>query len=118
MACGTGELAGELARLAAAEIIADGDVPGIETTAGKGGFDSLAGETALKQRFGMATLDGLGAPTRAELEGRGATFEGEVQEQRWGTTIQLRIPGAGTLTLYQPKYDPPALGHPDLDSMW
>ena len=37
-------------------------VPGIATTAGKGGFDSLAGERALKSRFGLATLDGFGAP--------------------------------------------------------
>ena len=37
-------------------------VPGIRTGAGKGGFDSLAGERALKARFGVATLDGFGAP--------------------------------------------------------
>ncbi len=70
------------------------------------------------QRFDLSLMCDDLAATRAELEGRGATFEGDVEEQRWGTTIQLRIPGAGTLTLYQPKYDPPALGHPDLDSMW
>ena len=40
-------------------------------SAGKGGFDSLAGERALKSRFGLATLDGLGAPTRAELAAAG-----------------------------------------------
>jgi DNA mismatch repair protein MutS len=71
IACGTGELAAELARLSAAETIADGSVPGIRTTAGKGGFDSLAGERALKSRFGLATLDGLGAPSRAELVAAG-----------------------------------------------
>ena len=41
-------------------MIADSSVPGIRTSAGKGGFDSLAGERALKGRFGLATLDGLG----------------------------------------------------------
>ena len=70
------------------------------------------------QRFDLSLMCDDLAATRAELEGRGATFEGDVAEQRWGTTIQLRIPGAGTLTLFQPKYDPPALGHPDLESMW
>ena len=35
---------------------------GSRTSAGKGGFDSLAGERALKDRFGLATLDGFGAP--------------------------------------------------------
>ena len=38
---------------------------------GKGGFDSLAGERALKSRFGLATLDGFGAPGRAELAAAG-----------------------------------------------
>jgi DNA mismatch repair protein MutS len=71
VACGPGELAAELARLAPAETIADTSVPGIKTSAGKGGFDSLAGERALKARFGFSTLDGLGAPSRAELAAAG-----------------------------------------------
>ena len=69
--CGAGELAAELARLAPAETIADGSVPGIRTSAGKGDFDSIAGERALKVRFGLATLDGLGSPSRAELAAAG-----------------------------------------------
>jgi DNA mismatch repair protein MutS len=71
IACGTGELAAELARLSPAETIADSSVPGVRTIAGKGGFDSLAGERALKARFGIATLDGLGSPSRAELAATG-----------------------------------------------
>src|SRR4051794_26910212 len=71
VACGPGELAAELARLSPAEVIADGSVPGIRTSAGKGGFDSLAGERALKGRFGLATLDGFGSPSRAELAAAG-----------------------------------------------
>ena len=71
VACGIGELAAELARLSPAETIADTTVPGLPTTAGKGGFDSLAGERGLKSRFGLATLDGLGSPTRAELAAAG-----------------------------------------------
>ena len=71
IACGTGELAAELARLSPAETIADGAIPGVRTTAGKGGFDSAAGERALKSRFGLATLDGMGAPSRAELAAAG-----------------------------------------------
>src|SRR3954469_6675923 len=67
VACGPGELAAELARLSPAEVIADASVPAIRSSAGKGGFDSLAGERALKSRFGLATLDGLGSPSRAEL---------------------------------------------------
>ena len=71
VACGPGELQSELARLAPAETIADTKVPGIATTAGKGGFDSHVGERALKTRFGVATLDGFGAPSRAELAAAG-----------------------------------------------
>jgi DNA mismatch repair protein MutS len=71
IACGPGELAAELARLAPAETIADSSVSGIRTTAGKGGFDSTAGERSLKHHFGLATLDGLGAPSRAELAAAG-----------------------------------------------
>ncbi|MGN6058488.1 MAG: DNA mismatch repair protein MutS, partial [Sphingomicrobium sp.] len=71
IACAPGELSAELARLAAAEVIADAPVPGIRISPGKGGFDSLAGERALKSRFGLATLDGLGAPSGAELAAAG-----------------------------------------------
>jgi DNA mismatch repair protein MutS len=71
VSCGPGELAAELARLSPAETIADSSVPEIRTSPGKGGFDSLAGERALKRRFGLATLDGLGTPSRAELVAAG-----------------------------------------------
>jgi len=67
VSCGPGELAAELARLNPAEVIADAAVPGVRTSGGKGGFDSITGERALKSRFGLATLDGLGSPSRAEL---------------------------------------------------
>ena len=46
-------------------------IPGVRTSAGKGAFESLAGERALKARFGLATLDGLGSPSRAELAAAG-----------------------------------------------
>jgi len=71
IACGPGELAAELARLSPAETIADGAVPGLKCTPGKGGFDSAAGERALKGRFGVASLDGFGELTRAELTAAG-----------------------------------------------
>jgi catechol 2,3-dioxygenase-like lactoylglutathione lyase family enzyme len=60
------------------------------------------------QRFDLSLMcDDLEA-TMAELRAKGAEFEGELQEEPWGITTQLRIPGAGTMTLYQPTYDPPA----------
>src|SRR5512139_282812 len=71
VACGPGELQPELARLSPAETIAADKVAGMATSPGKGGFDSIAGEKALKARFGVTSLDGFGAPGRAELAAAG-----------------------------------------------
>jgi DNA mismatch repair protein MutS len=91
VACGLGEMAAELARLAPAETIADGSIAGIRTTAGKGGFDSMAGERALKSRFGLATLDGLGSPSRAELAAAGGLLAYLDATQK-GAGILLDVP--------------------------
>ena len=91
VSCGPGELAAELARLSPAETIADSSVPGIRTNAGKGGFDSIAGERALKSRFGLATLDGLGSPSRAELAAGGGLLA-YVDATQKGAGILLDAP--------------------------
>ncbi|MGI8611536.1 MAG: DNA mismatch repair protein MutS [Sphingomicrobium sp.] len=91
IACGPGELAAELARLSPAETIADGAIPGVRTTAGKGGFDSAVGERALKSRFGLATLDGLGSPSWAELAAAGGLLAYLDATQK-GTGILLDAP--------------------------
>ena len=60
------------------------------------------------QAFDLSLMcDDLSA-TMAELKERGAEFEGDVVDQGWGHTIELKVPGAGAITLYQPTYDPPA----------
>ncbi|HEX6604459.1 MAG TPA: DNA mismatch repair protein MutS [Sphingomicrobium sp.] len=87
IACGPGELAAELARLAPAETVADSEVRGVRTTAGKSGFDSIAGERALKARFGLATLDGLGAPSRAELAAVGGLLAYLDATQKGGSIL-------------------------------
>lgn len=46
--------------------------------------------------------------TMAELTAKGAEFAGGIGEERWGRTVRLKVPGAAEMTLYQPKYDPPA----------
>jgi DNA mismatch repair protein MutS len=91
IACGPGELAAELARLSPAETIADSAVSGVRTSPGKGGFDSLAGERALKSRFGLATLDGIGTPSRAELAAAGGllAYLGATQK---GAGVLLDVP--------------------------
>src|SRR5690349_13951212 len=53
VACSPGDLRAELARLSPAETIADDEIPGLAVSRGKGGFDSIAGERAIKARFGV-----------------------------------------------------------------
>jgi hypothetical protein len=42
--------------------------------------------------------------TVSDLTAKGAEFIGTPSEQRWGTTIMMKIPGAGELMLYQPRH--------------
>ncbi|WP_344709620.1 DNA mismatch repair protein MutS [Sphingomonas humi] len=71
VACTAQELAAELARLGPAEVIGGEPLAGIDARWGHEGFDSVAGERALKRRFGLADLDGLGSPGHAELAAAG-----------------------------------------------
>jgi DNA mismatch repair protein MutS len=66
-----GALDAELARLAAAEIVAPEPLPGVEVQERRAGFDSLSAEARLKQRFDVATLDGFGSFDRAALAAAG-----------------------------------------------
>ena len=47
--------------------------------------------------------------TVADLEAKGAVFEGGIQERGFGRDITLKVPGAGTMLLYQPRH-PTAYG--------
>jgi DNA mismatch repair protein MutS len=61
----------ELARLAAAEVIACEPVPGFKVQIRRAGFDSIAAERKLKARFEVTTLDGFGRFDRAALAAAG-----------------------------------------------
>ena len=65
-----------------------------------------AGSTA--QQFDVSLMCDDLDETMARLAAKGAEFVGDVGDQRWGRTVRLKVPGAGEMTLYQPKYDPPA----------
>ena len=91
ISCGPGELLSELARLSPAETIASEKVPGIAVTPGKGGFESIAGERALKSKFGVATLDGFGNPGRAELAAAGGLI-GYLDATQKGSATFLGAP--------------------------
>ena len=47
--------------------------------------------------------------TVAELESKGAEFVGGVDEQRWGLSTKLRLPGGGELALYEPRHPSPLI---------
>ncbi|HEX8527923.1 DNA mismatch repair protein MutS [Allosphingosinicella sp.] len=61
----------ELARLAAAEIVACEPLDGIAADLRKAGFDSVSAEKRLRERFAVATLDGFGRFDRAALAAAG-----------------------------------------------
>jgi hypothetical protein len=42
--------------------------------------------------------------TRAELAAKGAEFTGETTVQPWGLLTALKLPGGGTLGLYEPMH--------------
>jgi predicted enzyme related to lactoylglutathione lyase len=42
--------------------------------------------------------------TMAELSNRGAEFAGPIQDQGFGLTAMLRVPGAPDMMLYQPNH--------------
>jgi predicted enzyme related to lactoylglutathione lyase len=42
--------------------------------------------------------------TIAELEAKGASFTGSVQEEPWGLTVTLKVPGADDIMLYEPRH--------------
>ena len=55
------------------------------------------------QKFDVSLMCDDLESTVAELKGKGAEF-GDLDEQEWGHTIQMKVPGYGEMTLYQPKY--------------
>jgi DNA mismatch repair protein MutS len=61
----------ELARLAAAEIVSPEPFPGWPVQERCAGFDSIAAERRLRERFAVATLDGFGSFDRAALAAAG-----------------------------------------------
>jgi catechol 2,3-dioxygenase-like lactoylglutathione lyase family enzyme len=72
------------------------------------------GSERTPQAFDVSLMCDDLAATMAEIGERGAEFAGPVREEQWGSTVRLRVPGAGTMLLYQPRYRPPAFeGEPE-----
>lgn len=43
--------------------------------------------------------------TRAELEAKGATFDGDIVDRGWGLATMLNVPGADSIGLYEPRHE-------------
>jgi len=69
-------------------------------------YEGRTGST--DQRFDVSLMCDDLDTTMAELTAKGAEFTGDVQDEGWGLTTRLTVPGAGEMTLYQPRYDAPA----------
>jgi hypothetical protein len=44
-----------------------------------------------------------------ELASKGVEFTGPIREERWGRVTAIKMPGGGTLGIYEPRH-PTALG--------
>jgi catechol 2,3-dioxygenase-like lactoylglutathione lyase family enzyme len=44
------------------------------------------------------------AATRAELESKGATFDGGIDDEGWGLVTRMNVPGADPMSLYEPRH--------------
>lgn len=44
------------------------------------------------------------AATRAELEAKGAVFDGDIIDEGWGLVTSMLIPGADPMSLYEPRH--------------
>ncbi len=74
MTLAASDLPAELARIGAVEIVVPDDWDGAPASAGKrprADFDSISAEARLKRIFGVATIDGFGRFSRADLAAAG-----------------------------------------------
>jgi catechol 2,3-dioxygenase-like lactoylglutathione lyase family enzyme len=68
--------------------------------------DGQSGGT--KQHFEVSLICDDLRSTISALTAKGAQFAGDIEQAGWGSIARLLVPGAAAMTLYQPKYDPPA----------
>ncbi|WP_420751623.1 VOC family protein [Rhodococcus sp. O3] len=63
--------------------------------------------TSLRQHSISLMCDDLES-TMAELSSKGARFTREVRDDGYGLTVDVAVPGADDILLFQPRYEPPA----------
>src|SRR5918997_2618868 len=69
-------------------------------------YEGRTGST--DQRFDVSLMCDDLAQTVSELTAKGAQFVDGFSDEGWGIATRMVVPGAGEMTLYQPKYDPAA----------
>ena len=57
------------------------------------------------QRFDVSLMCRDLPQTMEDLAAKGAEFTSAVSDEGWGVTVQVKVPGAGEMTLYEPRYD-------------
>lgn len=71
-------------------------------------WEYAGGSGGTDQAFDVSLMCDDLPSTVKELTARGAEFAADVVEEPWGHSIQVKVPGVGTITLFEPTYDPPA----------
>ncbi len=74
---------------------------GVHPTSGEGWSTGMHHEISL-------VCDDLDS-TITELTAKGAEFIGEIRDEGFGRAIQVKVPGAGPVLVYEPRYAPPAV---------
>lgn len=108
---GTGEIDAELSRLGPSEVVVAEETglsgaidPTLRCARPAASFDSLKGEAALQSLFGVATLDGFGQFSRAELAAMG------------GMIAYLEHAGRGAMPLLRPPLQRHRAAHMLIDA--
>ena len=60
------------------------------------------------QQFEVSLICDDVESTVSALTAKGAQFAGDIEQAGWGSIARLLVPGAAAMTLYQPRYEPPA----------
>ena len=68
-----------------------------------GGVHDGNSYTSPRQHLISFVCDDIEA-TKAELEGRGARFSGEIADHGYGLVAMVQVPGADDIQIYQPRH--------------
>jgi hypothetical protein len=69
--------------------------------------ESEALQDVLRDVFGLTFMCDDLAGTMAELAGKGIVFSGDPEDQRWGTSVTMVLPGKVDVMLYEPRHPSP-----------